>query len=142
MRLPITAAAALLPPFFTSLRTSASSVDALASTLSPEGATICAWMWQFERLTTRRVARCSAMGSRVLRDRRRRASILFIGDLYPQPGLLLLRLFDHDSLVVITHALALVRLRRAIGADFRRNLPDLLLIDPLDEDFGLPRRSS
>src|SRR4030095_16708642 len=97
-------------------------------------------MWQFERLTTRRVARCSAMRSRVLRDRRRRASILFIGDLYPQPGLLLLRLFDHDSLVVITHALALVRLRRAISADFRRNLPDLLLIDPLDEDFGLHRR--
>ena len=37
MRLPITAAAALLPPFFRSLRTSASSVEALASTLSPVG---------------------------------------------------------------------------------------------------------
>src|SRR5881397_100279 len=37
MRLPTSAAAALLPPFFRSLRTSASSVDALASTLSPVG---------------------------------------------------------------------------------------------------------
>jgi hypothetical protein len=42
MRLPTTAAAAALPPFFRSLRTSPSSVDALASTRLPSGATICA----------------------------------------------------------------------------------------------------
>src|SRR5437762_12120475 len=97
-------------------------------------------MWQFERFTTRRVARCSAIRNRVLRERRRRASILFIGDLCPWPGLLLLGFFDHNSFVVITDALAFVRLRRAVGADFRRDLTHLLLVDSLDEDFGLHRR--
>jgi len=38
----------------------------------------------FERLTTRRVARCSAMRIRVLRARRTRASFLFISYLFRQ----------------------------------------------------------
>jgi hypothetical protein len=42
IRVPTRSAAALLPPLLPSLRTSASSVDALASTLLPSGAMICA----------------------------------------------------------------------------------------------------
>src|SRR5215471_14107230 len=93
-------------------------------------------MWQFERLTTRRVARCSAIRKRVLRERRRRASVLFIGDLLSS-ALLLLRFLDHDTLVVIADTLALVRLGRAVGADLRRDLAHLLLVDALDQNLGL-----
>src|SRR5258708_7202729 len=100
-------------------------------------------MWQFERLTTSRVARCSAMRTRVLRERRLRACFLSILVLlrsfyvessgsardstvtYPAKSrfslldvaLLLLRFLDHNALVEIAHALALVRLGRAIRAD-------------------------
>src|SRR5260221_7942873 len=52
-------------------------------------------------------------------------------------NLLLLGLFDHNALVDIAHALALVRLGRAVGADFRRDLADGLLVDALDDDFRL-----
>src|SRR4051812_23525334 len=104
-------------------------------------------MCEFERLTTSRVARCSAMRARVLRERRTRASFLFIDTSFSLAErthaprrLLLLRFLDHDSLVGVTHALALVRLGRTIGADLRRNLADLLLVDTLDDYFRLHRR--
>src|SRR5262252_9846895 len=54
--------------------------------------------------------------------------------------LLLLRFLQDDVLVRIPHALALVGLRRAVGANFGRDLPDELLVQPLDHDLGLRRR--
>src|SRR5690242_15389222 len=74
------------------------------------------------------------MRARVLRARRTRASFLFMVYL-----LLLLGFFNHDALVVIAHALALVRLRRTVSSDLRSHLPDLLLVDALDQDLGLLR---
>src|SRR5690349_2912024 len=93
-------------------------------------------MWQFERPTTSRVARCSLMRARVCRARRMRASFFVIATL----RLLLLGLFDLHALIDVAHALALVRLGRAVGADLGRDLPDLLLVDALDDDFRLLRR--
>src|SRR6185437_4607394 len=55
-------------------------------------------------------------------------------------ALLLLRFFDYDDLVRVTHALALVGLRWTIRADFGGHLADLLLVDSLDQDLGLRRR--
>src|SRR6185295_14783397 len=53
--------------------------------------------------------------------------------------LLLLALLQGDLLAGISHALALVRLRRTNGADLRAHLTDLLTVDALDDDFGLAR---
>src|SRR5512140_2291072 len=92
-------------------------------------------MWQLDRLTTSRVARCSAMRTRVLRARRSRATFLSMW-----APLLLLRFLDDHALADVTHALALVRLRRTVGADLRSDLPDLLLVDALDHDFSLRGR--
>jgi hypothetical protein len=47
---------------------------------------------------------------------------------------------EDDYLVRVAHALALVGLRRTISANFGRHLPDDLLVDPLDNDFGLGGR--
>src|SRR5574337_1467996 len=91
-------------------------------------------MWQFDRPTTSRVARCNAIRARVCRARRARASFLFMLRL---PVSLLLGFLDHDALVGIAHALALVRLGRAPGPDLGRGLTDLLLVDSLDDDLGL-----
>src|SRR5574337_332847 len=96
-------------------------------------------MWQFDRPTTRRVARCSAMRTRVCRARRDRASFLFMLRL---PGnrsrcSFLLGFLDHHALVDIADTLALVRLGRPPGANLRGRLPDALLVDALDHDFRL-----
>src|SRR6185295_4755687 len=56
------------------------------------------------------------------------------------PWLLLLRFFELDALVRVTNALALVRLRRSVVANVGRNLPDLLPVHALDDDFVLARR--
>src|SRR5204862_7535071 len=99
-------------------------------------------MWLLDRLTTSRFARCSAMRPRVMRARRTRASLLFINQvssLCRQSRLFLLGFLDHDSLVGVAHALALVRLRWTVRADFRGDLSDLLLVDTLDDDLGLHR---
>src|ERR1700674_5155565 len=101
-------------------------------------------MWQFDRLTTSRLARCSAMRARVLRERRTRASFLFISatpvlsSLFrlqssgfacdsrvtlPSKSrcallaecLLLLGLFDHHPLADVANAFALVWLGWAVG---------------------------
>src|SRR5689334_17926583 len=45
------------------------------------------------------------------------------------PGLLLLAFLAQDVFALIANALALIRLRRACGADLRRHLPHLLLVD-------------
>src|SRR5690606_19683150 len=50
--------------------------------------------------------------------------------------LFLLGFFHDDTLVGITHALALIRLGTAIGADFSRDLTNYLLVGALDHDFG------
>src|SRR5690242_6733931 len=96
-------------------------------------------MWLFDRATTRRFVRCSAMRTRVLRLRRARASFLFIVR-FSDSRLLLLRFLERYLLVGVTHPLALVRLRRTIGADLRRDLSDLLFVRALDHDLGLLRR--
>src|SRR5665213_1143936 len=122
-------------------------------------------MCVLERATTSRVARCSAMRTRVLRERRARACLLFINSSSKSKNLLfaglasqqsrakpddswlqnrrwsfLLRFLELDGLVRIADALALVRLGRPVGADFRGHLSDLLLVHAPDEDFRLHRR--
>src|SRR5438270_10483150 len=124
-------------------------------------------MWQFDRLTTSRLARCSAMRARVLRARRTRASFLFMatalssffrlessgsaGDsrvtasvknrfVLLTVALFFLRLLDHNPLADVANALALVRLGWTVGPNLGRDLPDLLLVDALDHDLRLQRR--
>src|SRR5262249_8443686 len=50
--------------------------------------------------------------------------------------LLLLPFLAEDVLVCVFHALALVRLRRAVAADLGSDLADLLLVDACHHDFG------
>src|SRR5688572_19238660 len=64
------------------------------------------------------------------------ALLVFIGHI----RLLLLGFLDYDLLVGIAHALALVRLRAAVGAHLGGHLPDLLPVHALDHDLGLGRR--
>src|SRR5215813_1141336 len=53
---------------------------------------------------------------------------------------LLLRFLEHHHLVGVAHPLALVRLGRPVAAHGRGDLPDELLVEPLDHDLGLGRR--
>src|ERR1700693_1596960 len=95
-------------------------------------------MWQFDRLTTSRFARCSEIRRRVLRERRMRGSLLFMTSyLQFARGLLLLRFFDDHALADVANAFALVWFGRAIRANLRRHLPDLLVVDALDHELGL-----
>src|SRR6185295_13396895 len=98
-------------------------------------------MCEFDRPTVRRVARCSAMRTRVLRARRTRASFLFIDSPSKSENLLfaaevtrqsrakpddcrrqrlkpslLLRFLELHPLVDVAHALALVGLGRPVCA--------------------------
>src|SRR5262247_695678 len=50
--------------------------------------------------------------------------------------LLLLPFLAEDVLVCVFHALALVRLRRAVTADLGSDLADLLLVDACHHEFG------
>ena len=52
-------------------------------------------------------------------------------------NLLLLRFLHDDTLVGISHSLAFVRLRRAIAAQLRGNLPNRLAVDSLYDDSFL-----
>src|SRR5687768_3972817 len=90
-------------------------------------------MWPLVRCTVSRAAPTWRILRRVCRARRRRAMFLSL----MAGRLLLLGLFKHDHLVDITHALALVRLGRAVGAHFGGHLPDELLVDAGDDDLGL-----
>jgi len=56
--------------------------------------------------------------------------------------LLLLRFFEDDDFAEVAHALALVGLRRTVTANFRSDLANFLLVDPLINDFGLRRVST
>src|SRR6187397_206019 len=71
--------------------------------------------------------------ARVARRRRRSFFVSFM-------TLLLLAFLHHDLLARIAHALALVGLRRAVAADHRGNLADLLAVHALHHDLGLARR--
>jgi hypothetical protein len=53
--------------------------------------------------------------------------------------LFLLRFFADDLLVGVAHTLALVGLRRPLGANLRRNLTDPLLVRAFDDDLGRRR---
>src|ERR671927_1069936 len=94
-------------------------------------------MCVFERCTVSRTARSCAIFARVARDLLCRASILSL-----MFHLLLLRFLERDLLARVAHALALVRLRRAITPHFRRDLADHLLVRAFDDDLGLRRRFS
>src|SRR6185503_19580931 len=97
-------------------------------------------MWPFERCTVRRIARNSEILARVWRALRKRSWFLSYISAYPGFPLLLLGFLDHDLLAGIAHALALVRLRAAVGAHFGRHLANHLPVHALDHDLGLGRR--
>src|SRR6185503_9000236 len=90
-------------------------------------------MLVFVRCTVRRTAPTSRIFRRVWRARRMRARFFAL------MGLLLLGLFQDDDFVAVAHALALVGLRRAVGAHFGGDLADELLVDAADHDLGLRR---
>src|SRR5439155_23566338 len=131
IRLPTATAAALLPPFGTAVRTSFSVVEAEVNTL-PSTERSWAYMWVLVRCTASRTFANSWIFRRVCEARRSLAAFLSI----IAPLLLLGFLQDHP-LVGIAHALALVRLGRPVGAHLGGDLSDLLLVQPLDHDFGL-----
>src|SRR5258706_7219472 len=97
-------------------------------------------MLPFERCTVRRTALNSAILRRVWRALRKRSWFWSYISAYPGFPLFLLGFLDHDLLAGIAHALALVRLRAAIGAHFGRHLADHLPVHALDHDLGLRRR--
>ena len=96
-------------------------------------------MWQFERLTTSRVARCSAMRSAGLAGAADASFSLVHGDLDAEPDYFFFVSLITTRSSCVAHALALVRLGRTVGADLRRHLADLLLVDALDQNLGLHR---
>src|SRR5512145_80426 len=85
------------------------------------------------RCTERRIVRSSWILARARRARFRR--LIFFS-----MALLLLRFLELDALTGITNALALVGLRGTIGADFRGDLADPLLVGALHDDLRLRRR--
>src|SRR5687767_15946154 len=87
------------------------------------------------RCTVRRAVPVSRMLARARVARRRRRSF-FVSFM----ALLLLAYLHHDLLAGVAHALALVGLRRAVSADHRRDLADLVAVDALHDDLGLARR--
>src|SRR5438876_10299765 len=111
------------------------------------------------RCTARRTAPCRPMRTRVLAARR--SLDLLLSSMYLAPlleelsgnllsartiapllhfshsHLLLLRFLERHRLAHIAHALALVGLRRLVGADLGGHLAHLLAVDTLDHDLGL-----
>src|SRR5215831_17246061 len=92
-------------------------------------------MWALVRCTARRTAASWWIFRRVCEARLSLDAFLSI-----MVRLLLLRFFQDDPLVRIADTLALVRLWRAVGTHFGRDLPDELLVQPLDHDLGLRGR--
>src|SRR5215831_12614083 len=92
-------------------------------------------MWALVRCTARRTAASWWIFRRVCAARLSLDAFLSI-----MVRLLLLRFFQNDPLVRIADTLALVRLWRAVGPHFGRDLPDELLVQPLDHDLGLRGR--
>src|SRR5262245_10702829 len=89
-------------------------------------------MWALVRCTARRTAASWWILWRVCDARLSLAVFLSI-----MVRLLLLRFLEDHLLVRVAHALALVGLGRAVGPHFGRDLPDELLVQPLDHDLGL-----
>src|ERR1700688_2314712 len=96
-------------------------------------------MCWLDRCTVSRCARLSSIRARVARARRSRDCFLLIMTL-SSAGSLLLGLFQDHGFICVAHALALVGLRRAVGADFCGDLTHALLVGALDHDLGLRRR--
>src|SRR3954471_13476367 len=96
-------------------------------------------MCPFVRWTARRMVRSSCTLRLSWAARRSRAVFLSIIAL-AFSSLLLLGFLEHDALVGVAHALALVRLRRTVGTDLRRDLPHQLLVHALEHDLRLRRR--
>src|SRR5262245_23401115 len=94
-------------------------------------------MWRGVRCTLRRISPSCSILARVRLARRIRTSFL---SLIARPPSLLLRFLDHDLLVRVAHALALVGLWRTKSADVGRHLSDQALVHALDHDLGLARR--
>src|SRR3990172_12935954 len=89
------------------------------------------------RCTARRTVFSWWILRRVCAARRSRAVFFSIMACYP---LLLLGLFYDHLLVGVPDTLALVGLRRPVGTHFGINLTDQLLVQSLDQDFGLRGR--
>src|SRR5258708_26382052 len=67
--------------------------------------------------------------------RRMRRSFLVMFIVRSFAALLLLPFLEGDLFIRVTHALALVRFRRAASADFRRPLPHALPVGAPDQDL-------
>src|SRR4029078_6060195 len=93
-------------------------------------------MCRLVRCTVSRTALCRPIRTRVFAARRCLETFLSMA-LSP---LLLLGFFDHDLLVRVAHALALVRLGTLVRADLGRDLAHLLAVHALDEDLRLRGR--
>src|SRR5574343_409714 len=93
-------------------------------------------MWLLVRYTHRRAILSSAMRARVLRARRSRVCFLSMS----VPQFLLLGLFQNHHFISVTNALAFVRLRGTVSADFSSHLANALFVSAFDQDLGLSRR--
>src|SRR5215467_2659353 len=92
-------------------------------------------MWAFVRCTASRTAASWWILRRVCDARLSLDAFLSI-----MARLLLLRFLEDDLLVRVAHALALVGLGGAVGPHLGGDLPDELLVQPLDHDLGLRGR--
>src|SRR5258706_12834064 len=91
-------------------------------------------MWRGVRWTHSRCAPNSRIFARARNARRLRARRFSM-------GLLLLRLFPNQLFFGVLDAFALVGLRRAEVADFRRRLADSRTVDAANDAFRLAARS-
>src|SRR5260370_36246267 len=85
-------------------------------------------------------APAAALMVRLTRALRRSTCFVAMAKSRLNPSLLLLAFLAEDVFARISHALALIGLGRSEGADFRRHLANLLLVDARHHDFGRLRR--
>src|SRR5690242_20566444 len=93
----------------------------------------------FDERNTESRGRVPAAALMARRTRAVRRSVWFL-KLAMVASLLLLAFLAEDVLAGVLHALALVRLGLAEGADLRRHLADLLAVDAGDHHLGRLRR--
>src|SRR5471032_2588982 len=141
INLPTALAAAMLAPVLAFSRIGFSSEDAAASVTPFSSSMSCAWMCFDERNTDRRVRPLVPAASFTLCRTAfvRRAVRSLNLDMAFGP-LLLLAFLAEDVFANVFHAFALVRLRRAVAADFGGNLADFLFVDSGNRDLGRLRR--